>query len=80
MKEEHLLMYALVFVLGFVVARMMSGRLVEGYEGEVYSWDEIDCSKQGNGDWYCKNNMCGSEFNCRCNFSTGKCQSGYHLP
>ena len=30
MKQEHLLMYALVFVLGFVVARMMSGRLVEG--------------------------------------------------
>ena len=30
MKEEHLLMYALVFVLGFVVARMMRGRLVEG--------------------------------------------------
>lgn len=30
MNDEHMLMYALVFVLGFMVARMMSGRLVEG--------------------------------------------------
>lgn len=30
MKSEHMLMYALVFVLGFIVARMMGGRLVEG--------------------------------------------------
>lgn len=33
MKDEHMLMYFLVFVLGFLVARMMKGRLVEG-EGE----------------------------------------------
>lgn len=30
MKSEHMLMYALVFVLGFIVARMMGGRLVGG--------------------------------------------------
>jgi hypothetical protein len=30
MKGEHMLMYALVFVLGFMVARMMGGRLIEG--------------------------------------------------
>ena len=30
MKGEHMLMYALVFVLGFMVARMMEVRLVEG--------------------------------------------------
>jgi hypothetical protein len=42
MKEEHLLMYALVFVLGFVVARMMRGRLVEGDEGNA---DNSDCPK-----------------------------------
>ena len=39
MKQEYLLMYALVFVLGFVVARMMSGRLVEGDR------DQSDCPK-----------------------------------
>jgi hypothetical protein len=32
MKDEHMLMYALVFVLGFMVSRMMSGRLIEGGE------------------------------------------------
>ena len=37
MKEEHLLMYALVFVLGFVVARMMRGRLVEGDNEDAIS-------------------------------------------
>ena len=42
MKQEHLLMYALVFVLGFVVARMMSGSLVEGDEGNA---DNSDCPK-----------------------------------
>ena len=31
MKNEHMLMYALVFVLGFMVARMMGGRLIEGW-------------------------------------------------
>ena len=30
MRDEHMLMYALVFVLGFMVARMMGCRLVEG--------------------------------------------------
>ena len=30
MRDEHMLMYVLVFVLGFMVARMMGGRLVEG--------------------------------------------------
>ena len=30
MKSEHMLMYALVFVLGFMVSRMMGGQLVEG--------------------------------------------------
>ena len=29
MKDEHMLMYALVFVLGFMVERMMGGRLIE---------------------------------------------------
>jgi hypothetical protein len=33
MKDEHMLMYALVFVLGFMVSRMMGGRLIEGEEG-----------------------------------------------
>lgn len=32
MKGKHMLMYALVFVFGFVVARMMGGRLVEGID------------------------------------------------
>ena len=30
MRDENMLMYFLVFVLGFMVARMMGGRLVEG--------------------------------------------------
>ena len=51
MKEEHLLMYALVFVLGFVVARMMRGRLVEGDEdpfADMYlqPYDNPDCDQQ----------------------------------
>ena len=29
MKGEYILMYVLVFVLGFMVSRMMGGRLVE---------------------------------------------------
>ena len=45
MNDEHMLMYALVFVLGFMVARMMSGRLVEGWRevgirGQVWSEEE----------------------------------------
>jgi len=36
MKSEHMLMYALVFVLGFIVARMMGGRLVEGAATDYY--------------------------------------------
>ena len=43
MKQEHLLMYALVFVLGFVVARMMSGSLVEGDNLKFYEeWEKDD--------------------------------------
>ena len=30
MKDEHMLMYVLVFVLGFMVARMLGGHLIEG--------------------------------------------------
>lgn len=53
MKEEHLLMYALVFVLGFVVARMMSGRLVEGeIEYSVPLRDHNDINKSC--DYQCK--------------------------
>jgi len=40
MNDEHMLMYALVFVLGFMVARMMSGRLVEG-------WTEVGTRSSG---------------------------------
>jgi hypothetical protein len=35
MKDEHMLMCALVFVLGFMVSRMMGGRLVEGTEEKI---------------------------------------------
>jgi len=38
MKGEHMLMYALVFVLGFMISRMMGGRLIEG------NYDPRDCS------------------------------------
>ena len=53
MKQEHMLMYALVFVLGFVVARMMSGRLVEG-------------DTKANGKCCVKNSECDSNY---CNMS-----------
>lgn len=62
MKGEHMLMYVLVFVLGFMVARMMSGRLVEGRNAFQKSWHaggclldsflSTSCKNQGEGAWY----------------------------
>ena len=47
MRDEHMLMYALVFVLGFMVARMMGCRLVEG-EDLCYTanFDKGQCKGQ----------------------------------
>jgi hypothetical protein len=47
MKDEHMLMYALVFVLGFVVSRMIGGRLIEGLPApEQPEWctSDSDCT------------------------------------
>lgn len=33
MNQEHMLILLVVFVLGFVVSQMMSGRLVKGDKG-----------------------------------------------
>ena len=51
MKDEHMLMYALVFVLGlFMVSRMMGGRLIEGTinqngfpDGHVGCLHDLEC-------------------------------------
>jgi hypothetical protein len=60
MNDEHMLMYALVFVLGFMVARMMSGRLVEGEGVETNTTSDCTeyrdtCLKEAEDmwlDWY----------------------------
>tara|TARA_Y100000389_G_scaffold86295_1_gene83010 strand:+ start:297 stop:596 length:300 start_codon:yes stop_codon:yes gene_type:complete len=53
MRDEHMLMYALVFVIGFMVARMMGGRLVEGREvGDALVGDE--CYKENFDKGKCK--------------------------
>jgi hypothetical protein len=44
------LMYALVFVLGFMVSRMMGGRLIEGTGNHPKCMDNTDCDK------YCNEN------------------------
>ena len=43
MKQEDLLVLLVVFVLGFVVSQMMSGRLVEGEE--VVCTNDDDCKQ-----------------------------------
>ncbi len=63
MKSEHMLMYVLVFVLGFMVARMMSGQLVEGSRNTLdkathwggcllSAFGSASCKNQGEGDWW----------------------------
>ncbi len=54
MNDEHMLMYALVFVLGFMVARMMSGRLIEGRvcnESQFCDDDRKACIAEANAMW-----------------------------
>ena len=47
MKDEHMLMYALVFVLGFMVSRIMGDRLVEGSDGGINYKNELkECLKK----------------------------------
>jgi hypothetical protein len=71
---KHLLMYALVFVLGFVVARMMRGRLVEGTRKKkkpilpIYKKVNGECCIQ---DSECASGDCNQFFNSK--IWTGPC-------
>jgi hypothetical protein len=74
MKDEHMLMLVLVFVLGFMVARMMGDRLVEGsgpdpsdYSKHCNILDEkvTSSGKLDEEDWCCKNEQCKSPLKCR---------------
>ena len=47
MRGEHMLMLVLVFVLGFMVARMMGGRLIEGDEPPHVVGDKGECKYNG---------------------------------
>ena len=81
MKSEHMLMYVLVFVLGFMVARMMSGRPMD--RGNMHlmvddeQHDDITCKKYK--EACAKNDDCCSN-NCQngkcCNNSNGLFGSG----
>jgi hypothetical protein len=47
MRDEHTLMLILVFVLGFMVSRIMGDRLVEGSDGGINYKNELnECLKK----------------------------------
>lgn len=49
MKQEDVLVLLVVFVLGFVVSQMMSGRLVESFDIENV-WDDVKGHAKSFGD------------------------------
>ena len=55
MNQEDMLVLLVVFVLGFVVSRMMSGRLVEGVNVGDACTNDSDCKglPDCGDDWYC---------------------------
>ena len=84
MNQEDLLVLLVVFVLGFVVSRMMSGRLVEGKmicegtpaSGKCTCSNDKDCHEDDQGETFSCPVLVGGFVNSFSDDHYKKCQNG----